>query len=200
MVVSSTYKSNSVQIEIGREGLRDFAVAIPLNGKAARLVLPWDAVEVQQVGENFFAWMRERLARQRHFIRRNNAVLGKPQTATKLKLRFRGGRKIAALDQAGGMRRVHNQVGDVLGIELFGVQNQIEQMRRQTGLLQTAACARRVDALPAARIAWRAAERSRRSSSMMLPTRTESGATMCTRSIPGNCLKSSSRPSPHMTR
>ena len=40
------------QVKVRRECLADVAVPIPLNRKAARLIVPVDAVKIQQIGKN----------------------------------------------------------------------------------------------------------------------------------------------------
>src|ERR1022692_2663845 len=64
------------QIEIGRERFGNASLRIPLYRKIARLVLPGDAVEIQQVGEDLLALVGEVLAGQPHHAGRHDAVPG----------------------------------------------------------------------------------------------------------------------------
>src|ERR1017187_7073872 len=72
------------QIEIGRERFGNASLRIPLYRKIARLVLPGDAVEIQQVGEDLLALVGEVLAGQPHHAGRHDAMPCQAQADLKL--------------------------------------------------------------------------------------------------------------------
>src|ERR1022692_3959752 len=87
------------QIEIGRERFGNASLRIPLYRKIARLVLPGDAVEIQQVSEDLLALVGEVLAGQPHHAGRHDAMPCQAQADLKLDLRLGRRRQKAALLQ-----------------------------------------------------------------------------------------------------
>src|SRR5579883_629417 len=62
------------EVEVRRESFLNIAVLIPLERKTAGLVIPGDAVEIQQIGEDLFAGMPKFRAPRLQFIRWHDTV------------------------------------------------------------------------------------------------------------------------------
>src|SRR5471032_128608 len=99
-----------------------------LNRKAARLVFPRDAVEIQQVGEHLLARVREHFVAQRDAARRNDSKARQFQAHLKLQLRLGCIRKVAALFQARGGHGRFDQFRHLFARERFGVKHHVEQL------------------------------------------------------------------------
>ena len=98
-----------------------------LDREAARLVLPRDAVKIQQVREHLLALMRENLVPQRDLVRRHNPIPRQLEPHLKLKLRLGGLRQVTALAR---VRAAATAVSTNSAIcsdgQRFGVQHQVE--------------------------------------------------------------------------
>src|SRR5579885_174248 len=86
------------KIEIGGERLRHIAVLVPLQRKRARLVLPGNPVEIEQIREQLLARMAEGGAPQAGPARRRDPVPRQFQPRPELDARLRRGRKQALFD------------------------------------------------------------------------------------------------------
>ena len=113
------------QVEVGREGFRDVAVFVPLQRKAARLIFPLDAVEIQQIREHFFAGMAEAGAGDARTAGGDDAAFGKFEARFELDFVGGVGRKQPLLAKAlGGGGGEH--LGGLRGVRAGEVEREIE--------------------------------------------------------------------------
>ena len=115
------------QVEVRREGLQHASRRVPRDGEAVRLVLPGDAVEIEQVGEDLFARMGK---------------LGLLQTGLALRVRCRSEPVAGGSGTAAGLQRWERATRTVeqpracaaasidlrhwLAVEGLGVQDHVE--------------------------------------------------------------------------
>ena len=117
---------------------RTRAVAVPLDGEAAGLVLPRDAVEVEQVGEHLLAGVGEHLLAQRDVGGGHDAEARQPQPHLELQLRLGGGGE-GGRALRGPAVRTAAPINSAIWSEVsaLGIEHQVEEVGGGAGLAES---------------------------------------------------------------